>query len=69
MPSVVGLFLCAIAETPLPGGLLVEKRIANIGITFEICYGFWVLANQHTVDNGDLIKGGSVAVAFGSSDR
>ena len=32
--------VCAIAETPLPGGLLVEEHIANYGIPMDFL-SFW----------------------------
>ena len=36
---------------------------------FEPIFGFLVFANQPTVHNGGVIRGGSVAVAVGVSDR
>ena len=38
--SVLQCPVCAIAETPLPGGLLVEEHIANYGIPLEFL-SFW----------------------------
>ena len=40
-------------------------------LCFEICFGFWVFANQLTVHNGGVSRGRvrSVAVAVPVSDR
>ena len=63
--------------------LLVRERIAYIVICievfwvfvvsmiflrFEIFLDFWVYANQPTVHNVKVSRGGSVAVDFGVSD-
>ena len=62
--------------------LLVEDRIANIGIHLNFFFavlmifcllnlfkGFGVFANQPTVPSGGVAGGESVAVAIGVSDR
>ena len=69
-PSV---FLCHRGKTrfPVDWRLLVEERIANIGITLDvfgfwlfqiffilyIFLGFWFFANQPTVHNGGVSRG------------
>ena len=52
--------------------LLVEERIANIGkinlerfddfLRFSNFFGFWIFANQPTVQSGGVSRGGYVVV-------